>query len=180
MDRFVTLLARAEAPSEGVLRGYAAVYDQPTRKQRDYKGTETIGRGAFDALLQSDVLALVDHDPGKVLGRTSSGTLRLGSDGHGLTFEVDLPDTQLARDTYELVRRGDLNGCSFTAAVGQVERTKGGVVHRSFSRLVDVSVVSLPAYDGTAVMARSADPEWVREQLIRARARVRFEGKQNG
>lgn len=176
-DRYVTLLARAEAPEPGKLRGYAAVYDQPTTKQRDYAGTETIGRGAFDALLGSDVLALVDHDPGKVLGRTTSGTLRLGSDAHGLTFEVDLPDTQLARDTYELVRRGDLAGCSFTAAVGTVERTKGGVVHRSFKRLVDVSVVSLPAYDGTSVLARSEDPEWVRAQLAQARARVLFGGK---
>lgn len=177
MDRFITLLSRAESLEEGVLSGYAAVYDQPTTRQRDYAGTETIARSAFDGVLNGDVAALVNHDPHQLLGRTASGTLRLHSDQHGLRFELDLPDTALGRDTRTLVQRGDIRGMSFTAAVGTVQRFKGGVVHTAFSRLVDVSPVTFPAYEGTSVMARSADPEWVRVQLCRARARILFGGK---
>lgn len=152
------------------MRGYAAVYDQPTTRQDDYPGTEAIARGAFDAVLGGDVIATVNHDFGSLLGRTSSGTLRLQSDDHGLSFELDLPDTQLGRDTRELVRRGDLQGMSFTAMPGEVERVQGGVVHRTFDSLIEVSLVPIPAYPGTVV--RKAAQRSLREQLVRARARA--------
>ena len=41
----------------------------------------------------SDVLALVDHDPSRVLARTRSGNLRLAEDKRGLAFDLDVPDT---------------------------------------------------------------------------------------
>lgn len=171
MERFV--VRGSDVQSDGMtLRGYAAVFNQPTVKQRQFAGSETIARGAFDGLLEADVLALRDHDPKQILGRTSSGTLVLSSDDHGLGFRLDLPDTQLGRDTATLVARGDLKGMSFGAIVGGVERVRGGVIHRSFKRLVDVSIVSVPAYEGTEVSLRHAADLAVREQLIRARARV--------
>ena len=172
--QFRTAISRAEVTAEGVLRGYAAVYDQPTTRQADYEGTETIARGAFDGVLGGDVLALVDHDVSKVLGRTGSGTVRLGSDDHGLAFEIDLPDTTLGRDIRTLVARGDLTGMSFSAVPGEVERATGGVVHRSFKRLIDISVVTMPAYEGTSVLARNAAGATRRDQLIRARHRARY------
>lgn len=174
MDRLRTLVARAAVTDGGTLSGYAAVFDQPTTRQRDFPGAESIARGAFADRLGDDVLAVVNHDPALLLGRTSAGTLRLAEDETGLAFELDLPDTTLGRDVREQVRRGDLAGMSFTAQVGRVERTESGVVHRSFGRLVDVSLVALPAYDGTSVVARNAGPAGVREQLIRARARALF------
>lgn len=173
MAVFRTAIARAEVTEDGVLRGYAAVYDQPTARQADYAGTETIARGAFDGVLRDDVLGLVDHDVSKVLGRTSNGTVRLHSDDQGLGFEIDLPDTTLARDVRALVARGDLTGMSFSAVPGVVERSADGVVHRSFKRLIDISVVTMPAYEGTSVVARSASGTTRREQLIRARHRAR-------
>ena len=173
MALFRSAIARAEVSPDGMLRGYAAVFDQPTTRQNDYAGTETIGRTAFDGLLDGDVVALVGHDMNQLLGRTTSGSLKLSTDGHGLAFELALPDTQLGRDTRELVRRGDLNGMSFSAEISKVERVKGGVVHRQFARLIDVSVVAMPAYEGTSVVARHASAQTaLREQLIRARARV--------
>lgn len=175
-ERFTSLISRATVEGN-TLVGLAAVYDVPTTRQRDFPGTETIARGAFDAVLGDDVVAVVNHDPTQLLGRTSSGTLRLASRSDGLWMELDLPNTTLGRDVRELVARGDLAGMSFTAALGQVERVKGGVVHRSFSRLVDVSVVTSPAYAETSVAVRNADPNVVREQLLRARARARTRGK---
>lgn len=176
MDTF-TFISRAEVTDTGALRGYAAVFDQPTTRQNQYAGAESIARGAFAGVLKDDVVATVNHDMSQILGRTASGTLRLDQDDHGLAFEVDLPDTQLGRDVRELVKRGDLRGMSFTAQVGDVERAKDGVIHRQFKRLVDVSVVTAPAYEGTEVIARGASPNRVREQLVRARARVTFGGK---
>lgn len=171
-ERFTSTISRA-AVEGNTLVGLAAVYDVPTTRQRDFAGTETIARGAFDGVLTDDVVAVVNHDMTQLLGRTSSGTLRLSSRNDGLWMELDLPDTQIGRDVRTLVSRGDLAGMSFTAALGEVEKVKGGVVHRSFSRLVDVSVVTSPAYRETSVAVRNADPNVVREQLLRARARVR-------
>lgn len=172
MERFTTTVSRAEVQGN-TLVGLAAVYGVPTTRQSDFPGTETIARGAFDALLEDDVVAVVNHDFTQLLGRTASGTLRLASRDDGLHMSVDIPDTQVGRDVRTLVERGDLRGMSFTAAFGEIERVKGGVVHRTFSRLVDVSVVTSPAYRETSVAIRSADPARVREQLLRARARVR-------
>lgn len=171
MPAFVSTISRAEVQGN-TLHGYAAVYGVPTTRQRDFPGTETIARGAFTRALADDVVAVVNHDMGQLLGRTSSGTLKLIDEDKGLRVELDLPDTQVGRDVRTLVARGDLAGMSFTAALGEVERVKGGVVLRSFTRLVDVSVVTSPAYRETSVAVRNADPNVVREQLIRARARA--------
>lgn len=154
------------------------MFDQPTTRQRDYAGTETIARTAFDSVLSDDVVAVVNHDMSQLLGRTSSKTLRLVPDTHGLAFELDLPDTTLGRDVRALVERGDLAGMSFSAEVGTVERTESGVIHTGFKRLFDVSVVTMPAYEGTEVVARHARERSVlRDQLVRARARVALGGK---
>lgn len=166
-------VTRAAVSDSGMLSGYASVFDVPTTRQADFKGTETIGRTAFDGLLTGDVVALVDHNMSNLLGRTSSGTLRLSTDQHGLAFELDLPDTQLGRDTRELVKRGDLRGMSFSAQLGKMDRTESGVVHKSFSRLIDVSVVTSPAYPETSVVARNEDPEQsLRAQLASLRGAV--------
>lgn len=179
MNRLYAELRSAEVAGNK-LAGYAAVYDQATQIRG---GWESIAAGAFDASLArgDDVVALRDHDPALLLGRTSSGTLRLSADDKGLTFEVDLPDTAYARDVRELVGRGDLAGASFGFLPGEDEIRVAGDgrqlrTHTSVKRLLDVSVVALPAYEGTSVALRSLElfpaPDR-RSQLIRARHRAR-------
>lgn len=65
------------------LTGYAAVFDSPAKIG---SFTEVIRQGAFNESLRrgSDILALLDHNPERVLGRTKSGTLRLSEDARGL------------------------------------------------------------------------------------------------
>lgn len=172
MQRFHSAITRAAVSESGVLSGLAAVFDQPTTRQADYAGTETIARTAFDGLLAGDVIAVVNHDPGLLLGRTASGTLRLATTAEGLAFELDLPDTSLGRDVRTLVQRGDLSGMSFSATVGTVDRSKGGVTHSQFKALHDVSVVTMPAYLGTSVVARQAAEQSLRGQLAVIRHRV--------
>ena len=108
-----------------------------------------------------DVRALVDHDNGKLLGRTSNNTLRIVETPAGLSVEVDVPDTTYARDLRELVRRRDVRGLSFGFKVregGQRFIKEGGFTIRELTDidLREVSVVSLPAYQDTSVAIRSA------------------------
>lgn len=138
------------------LEGYAAIFDAETRIA-DF--TEVIRSGAFRGSLTAgrDVLALVDHDPTKVLARTRSGTLRLSEDPKGLHFSLDVPDTQAGRDVLALAERGDLGGMSFgfLPAKGG-ERWDGRRRELRAVDLHEVSVVSAwPAYQGTMVQARS-------------------------
>ena len=138
------------------LSGYALVYGAEARIAG---GIETIAPGAVTASLAAngDILALVDHDPTKVIGRTRSGTLKLTEDARGLAFTIDLPDTSAARDVLALVERGDAGGMSFGFNV-----PKGGDEWRGTRRtlraidLREVSVVSShPAYAATTVEARA-------------------------
>lgn len=137
------------------LVGYAARFAMEARIGDSW--TETIRHGAFKASLASgrDVIALVDHDPARVLGRTRSKTLRLAEDTRGLAFEIDLPDTQAARDVLALAERGDLGGMSFGFIVRKEDR-RGDKRALVEVELHEISVISAwPAYEGTEVQARS-------------------------
>ncbi len=155
------------------LEGYAATFGSEARIGRF---VETIAAGAFKASLSGDMLALLDHDPGKVLGRTRSGTLRLAEDAKGLAFSLDLPDTQAGRDVLALAERGDLGGASFGFLV-----PKGGDTWQGERRtlrtiaLKEISIVQAwPAYPSTEVALRARwqghDAERRRRALILAEA----------
>ena len=124
---------------------------------------ERIEPGAFTDSIHNttatrDIVALVDHDRTRLLGRTRNGTLRLAEDDVGLRFEVDLPLTQLGQDTLALVERGDVGGMSIGFRVKRDYWENQGR-DRTLRKvtLIDVSVVSsFPAYPQTSVSARSA------------------------
>lgn len=161
------------------LGGYASVFDQSA--DLGFQGNERMAPTAFDAALKtSDTRALFNHDPSFLLGRVSAGTLRLHTDGHGLEYEVDLPDTSYARDLRELVARGDITGASFGFVPGEAtwDHDHTTRTHVSVRQLVDVSPVTFPAYDGASTEARSVPllSAHRRSQLIRARARVTLKG----
>ncbi len=141
------------------LEGYAAVFNNPA-DIGDF--TETIAPGAFRQALQDnkDILALVDHDSARVIGRTRSGSLKLSEDSHGLKYTIDVPNTQDGNDILELARRGDLGGMSFGFTIPENGETWDGKTRTLTGvELLEISVVSAwPAYDGTTVNARSKTP----------------------
>lgn len=170
---------RAAALEGDTLAGRAAVFGRPARLPGHW---EQIARGALDgALERSDPRALINHDRSLLLGRRSAGTLRLAADDEGLRFEIDLPDTSYARDLRTLVARGDIDGMSFgfmpdkdrwsTAPDGAQLRT-----HTDVAQLIDISVVTLPAYEGTSVALRDATFTYplshYRSRLLKARAHI--------
>lgn len=142
------------------LVGYAAVFNSQSEDLGGFR--EIILPGAFDRALSEghDVRALVNHNPDKMLGRTSSKTLRLAVDETGLGVEVDVPDTQDGRDTLTLVQRGDLSQMSFAfRTLADQWRTEEGEPLRELLdlELFDVSVVAYPAYPATEVSARALE-----------------------
>lgn len=157
-----SLVAPVEFRAEGsgrIVAGYAAVFDQ----EADVGGffREKIARGAFtDTLKTADVRAYFDHDTGRVLGRSTAGTLRLKEDSKGLAVEIDLPATSDGNDVQELIRRGDVTGMSFRFRATREEwdeTTKVPLRTILAVELHEVSIVSEPAYDGTSVALRSLE-----------------------
>lgn len=181
--RVVTHVVEARTEAEGPRRlaGYAALYNRETVIGNLFR--EVIAPGAFRSALQrgDDVRALFNHDPNVILGRSSSGTLRLFEDESGLRYEVDLPDTQAGRDLWTLVERGDITQSSFAFSVpegGQDWRDGGDLRVITDVRLFDVSPVTYPAYNETSVSVRSAAVaakaaafDW-RGQLLTLRAKA--------
>ncbi|CAK8743459.1 hypothetical protein SODG_006595 [Sodalis praecaptivus] len=101
-----------------------------------------------------DVLALWEHDPKSLLGRTASGTLALHEDETGLHFSLNPPDTQLGRDVLTMVERGDITGVSFgfrslKDAWDTASQPYVRTVHSA--ELREITITSLPAYPESAV-----------------------------
>ncbi|MGE0743132.1 MAG: HK97 family phage prohead protease [Hyphomonadaceae bacterium] len=147
--------AELEVRAKGrTLEGYAAVFGVRA-KIADFD--EIISPGAFAATLAdaTDKLALVDHAPTQLLGRTRNRSLTLSEDSKGLHFRIQLPKTSLADDMLALAEAGSLGGASFgfrtikDAWAGSL-RTLHAVALR------EISVVSAwPAYPQTTVSARA-------------------------
>lgn len=146
---------RAETRGSGRrLIGYAARYGAIADIGGKFR--EAIAPGAFSASLGQgeDILALLDHDPARVLGRTRSKTLSLIDEKEGLYFEVAAPDTTAGRDALALAERGDLGGASIGFIVEEETREKDVRIVRR-ARLIEISIVSAwPAYAETSVEAR--------------------------
>lgn len=140
--------------------GYAAKFNKWSQDLGGF--TEKIRKGAFDKVLKNDVRALKNHDPNLLLGRTTSGTLKLTTNSVGLHFDIDPPNTSNGRDTMEEIRRKDITGCSFSFITEEEdwkyyedkppERTIVKV-----GQLFDVGPVTYPAYPDTTVAVRSLD-----------------------
>ena len=176
---------RAEVTRGNILEGHAAVFGQYADLGSHY---EEIAATAFQRVMKSpddDPRALYNHDPNMVLGRKASGTLRYSVDSEGLPFEVDLPDTSYASDLRVSMKRGDVNQCSFAFFPDLSSWHKapdGKPLERQdeIARLLDLSVVTYPAYAGTSVALRAMTftkrPESLRSQMARARHRNLMKG----
>jgi len=148
---------RFDEEDKNVIQGYASVFNSKTNLGRF---DEVIEPGAFTRALEEDqdVRALIDHDSGRIIGRTKNGTLELREDSRGLHSRITLPDTQEGRDLATLIERGDLDAMSFgfTVKGDRWEKNEGrNTRHISDVDLFDVSVCCYPAYPDTTVAMRS-------------------------
>jgi HK97 family phage major capsid protein/HK97 family phage prohead protease len=160
--------------NDNTLVGYAAVFNELSEPMDGFR--EKIAPGAFrDSLAKNpDVKALFNHDMNQILGRTTSGTLRLNEDSKGLRVEIDLPSTQLGQDVKQLVKRGDLNQMSFGFNL-LADDWDGNEFEpvRILKKvdLIDVSLVTMPAYIGTSAQIRSKNIMTI-DELIEKRNKI--------
>ena len=140
-----------------------------------------------ELLQRSDIVFNINHSNmvTDVLGRyrnTGKDTLKLELTERNVQSSCDLPKTNAANDTLELIKRGDISGMSF-AFIDDWEDTENGVSYertnevedgkevwiRHVKRIVelfDVSIVTHPAYEQTSVGTREASDSI--EQAIEA------------
>ncbi len=146
-----------------VLEGYAIVFEQETLigdEERGFK--EIISKDALTEAIMKDVPMKYNHmDSFLILARTKNKSLNLSVDEKGLKVYAELLDTTTNSDVYKMVRAGLLDKMSFAFTVKkQSWDRKGDIPLRrieKIDRLFDVSVVDLPAYDGTSIYSRSLD-----------------------
>ncbi|WP_044895956.1 HK97 family phage prohead protease [Bacillus alveayuensis] len=152
-------------------------YNTESAEMRDWWGdafVEEIAEGAFDESLKvRDVVGLWSHDTSQVLGNTKSGTLRIENTKKELRFELDIPNTSVGNDAWELIKRGDVDGVSFGMKVTKdkwsSENRDGKKIYKRTilnAELYEISPVAFPAYPANEVSVRSLDE--YREQQKRA------------
>lgn len=173
----IRALQTLEKSEDNVVEGYALKFN---KESRDLGGfVETIAPDALVGVDLTDVRCFLNHDSTKLLGRTSSGTLELTVDDIGLHFRCTLPNTSTGRDAMELVKRGDLNQCSFGFTVANHTWTKdNGIMKRSINKiksLLEISLVSIPVYDDTDVRVATRSLEEVVNELEKEKLEIELE-----
>src|SRR5690625_4997649 len=154
---------REDDDGNKTISGYAVKWEKKSHVLgMFYKFREQFKKGAFaESLKNDDQRYLWSHDVSKVLGRTKNKTLRLEEDDIGLRFELDLPNTTLGNDTYESIKRGDVDGVSFGFRMLEEEwdeNDSDNIVRTiNKARLLEVSAVAFPAYLDSEVNARRYD-----------------------
>jgi len=159
--RFTSVPVEIRAGSDKrTIGGYAAKFERMSQNLGGF--VERIAPGFFNKSRGDGwpgVIARYNHDDNMVLGTIGGGTLRLGVDEIGLTYEVDLPSARA--DVFELVQRGDVRQSSFAFVAFEDDWTTSdqGFPLRTLvsGRLHDVAPVNTPAYEDTSVGTRSID-----------------------
>lgn len=156
------------------IEGYAILFNTPSdplwsdedSEAREVIAPEAITREILDGC---DIKFTMFHNRQLILARSKagSGTLSYTVDEKGVKFSFDAPNTIDGDKALELVRRGDISGCSFAFTTRYwdgdfVERT-AKVVNgttmiyykvKAVTGVYDFTLAADPAYPDTSVEAR--------------------------
>lgn len=147
---------RALDSEEMIIEGYAAVFNQET----DLGWCkEVIDPKAFEECDMKDCCLNYNHGQGKAIARTRNGSLELIVDSVGLKMRAKLIDTTEGIDIYKSVKSGLLDKMSFAFTVKEEQWDYETDTRRimNIDKLFDVSIVDIPAYEGTSIFARSKE-----------------------
>lgn len=192
--------------SSRTITGYAILFDTPSDtlwKDEESEAREIIDPAAItrDLLDKSDIKFTMFHDSQLILARSNKGegTLSYEVDERGVKFTFDAPETVDGDKALELVRRGDICGCSFafttryydsdfvSREVNVLPDGYKSIVYRvkAVTGVYDFTLAADPAYPDTTVEAREfADslrekPEkTINEESIRQVAEMRRQAGQ--
>ncbi|BDZ81408.1 hypothetical protein Lac3_26170 [Claveliimonas bilis] len=160
---------REKEDGKKVIEGYFAVFNSETEL---WPGAyEEIAPEAFNNTLGNDIRALVNHDTTLVLGRNKAGTLRLSIDSKGLWGEIEINEKDSdAINSYERVKRGDVDQCSFGFNIisEETEWRDDGTIKWTIKEidLHEVSVCTFPAYEDTGIQARHKEVQQYKEKQL--------------
>ena len=160
--RSIKFETRVEEKQEGgkklVLRGYPILFNTETSVYDYWYGEvrETILPTALEGTDLTNVYLITGHniEPDKVLGRNGIN-MRMEVDETGLFFECELPNTQHARDIYNLIESGLVDGMSFgfrcSDEVNQETMTRT-ITH--IDELFEITITPFPAYKEASVIVQ--------------------------
>lgn len=172
-DLHVREAGEGEAESR-TITGYAILFDTPSLplwSDEDSEAAEVIDKGAItkELLDAQDIKMTMFHDRQLILARSKQGegTLSYSVDDKGVAFEFEAPKTVDGDKALELVRRGDISGCSFAfstfyyddACVERSAAVVGGKTVTTYrikviNGVYDFTLAADPAYPDTSVEAR--------------------------
>ena len=168
-QRAYTFEVRAEETADGekIITGRPIVYNSRTDLGWF---DEIIESGALDNADLTDVRFLVNHDTRMIpLARSrrnnGNSTMMLSADMQGLNMDfvkLDVENNSTSRALYSAVKRGDITGMSFMFSIDGEEWDDLESDHptrriKKISSVVEVSAVTVPAYDSTEINARSKE-----------------------
>lgn len=163
----------SDEPSR-TITGYAILFDTPSEplwsdeesEAREVIDPEAVTKELLDGM---DIKMTMYHNRELLLARSNKGegTLDYGVDNKGVWFSFDAPRTQHGDEALELVKRGDLSGCSFAfttryyddACVERTANVVGGITMityrvKAITGVYDFTITDNPAYTDTSVEAR--------------------------
>lgn len=165
-----------EAPSR-TITGYAILFNTQSaplwsddeEEAREVIAPEAVTRELLDGC---DIKMTMFHDRQLILARSKNGTgtLTYSVDERGVAFSFDAPNTADGDKALELVRRGDISGCSFAFRTHyydrayverNVERKDGKTLItytvRSIIGIYDFTLAADPAYPDTNCEAEARE-----------------------
>ena len=181
-----------------IIFGVRSVNLTPLSESREVYEVLEPGCISQDLISRSDIILNINHSNmvTDVLGRCNNGkgTLELGLRENFIEAACDLPKTNTANDTLELIKRGDITGMSFAFSDDYMDSENGVSYERTseihdgkevwlrhvkrITGLYDVSIVTHPAYNQTSVGTREqgdAIDKAIEEQLKRETANEQHE-----
>ena len=160
--RTLKIETRVDEKQEGgkklVLRGYPILFNTEADIYDFWSGEirETILPTALEGTDLTNVYLVTGHniEPDKVLGRNNVN-MRMEVDDTGLFFECELPNTQHARDIYNLIESGIIDGMSFgfTCSDEVNESTKTRTITH-IDELFEITITPFPAYKEASVIVQ--------------------------
>ena len=194
------LFVRESAPGAAKGRkicGYAIMFNVPSvilgatdrSEEREVITPSAVTKEFLDGC---DIIMTMYHDRQKVLARSNKGkgTLSYRVDSKGVYFEFEAANTANGNEALELIKRGDITGCSFVFTtyyndpefVERREKKTNGYTEVSYyvkrmTNIYDFTVTTKPAYPDTSVEAREAQQRKARE-IREIRERIGYYEKQ--
>lgn len=181
--RSIRLETRVDEKQEGgkklVLRGYPILFNTETKIFDWWYGEirETILPTALEGTNLTDVYLVGGHQvtPEKVLARNNIN-MRMEVDETGLFFEAELPNTQYARDIYNLVESGLVDGMSFGFTCSdEVNEATGIRTITHIDELFEITITPFPAYKEASVIAQRTKVETDKKKADEEKAKLEAE-----